>query len=137
MEIPPLVSTQTTASSYLQTYLTLLCKLQSMRKTATSSFHPNSNGGVKRVNHTITQILAMVVNEQQSSMDAHLPHVGFVCNISVSAATGLAPNKVYTKRLPRLPLTVFEHPYARRQASFETSPNMSTWSPTAGGARSP
>ena len=30
---------------------------------ATSSHHPNGNGGVERVNHTMAQVLAMVVNE--------------------------------------------------------------------------
>jgi len=66
-------------------------KLQGIRKTATSSYHPNGNGGVERVNHTMAQMLAMVVNEQQNDWDAHLPHVEFAYNNSVSAATGLAP----------------------------------------------
>ena len=53
-------------------------------------------------------MLAMVVNERQDGWDLHLPHVEFAYNNSVSAATGLAPNKVHMGRLPRLPLTVFD-----------------------------
>ena len=79
-----------------------------VHKVTTSSYHPNCNGGVERVNHTMAQMLAMVVNERQDGWDVHLPHVEFAYNNSVSAATGLAPNEVHMGRLPRLPLTVFD-----------------------------
>ena len=79
-----------------------------MHKLATSSYHRNCNGGVERVNHTVAQMLAMVVNERQDDWDLHLLHVEFAYNNSVSAATGLAPNEVYMNRLPPLPLTVFD-----------------------------
>ena len=79
-----------------------------VRKIATSSYHANGNGGTERVNHTMAQMLSMVVNEQQNDWDIHLPHVSFAYNNSVSAATGLAPNEVHMGRLPRLPLTIFE-----------------------------
>ena len=62
--------------------------------------------------------IATVVSERQDDWDAHLPHVEFAYNNSVSATTGLAPNEMRTYRLPRLPLTVFEHPYARGQQSL-------------------
>ena len=69
---------------------------------------PNGNGGVERVNHTMAQMLAMVVNEQQDDWDLRLPHVEFAYNNSISVATGLAPNEGHIGRLPRLPLTFFE-----------------------------
>ena len=77
-------------------------------KLATSSYHPNCNEGVDRVNHTIAQMLAKVVNERQDDWDLRLPHVEFACNNSVSVATGLVPNEVCMGKLPRLPLTVFD-----------------------------
>ena len=92
--------------------------LHGMHKIATSSYHPDGNGGVERINHTMSQMLAMVVNERQDDWDAHLPHVEFAYSNSVSAAAGLAPNEVHMNRLPRLPLTVFEHPYARGHQSL-------------------
>ena len=70
------------------------------------------------MNHTMAQMLAMVVNERQDDWDAHWPHVEFAYNNSVSTATGLAPNEVHMNRLNRLPLTVFEHPYARGHQSL-------------------
>ena len=66
----------------------------------------------------MAQMLAMVVNERQDDWDAHLPHVEFAYNNSVSTATGLVPNELQMNRLPRLPLTVFEHPYARGHQSL-------------------
>ena len=81
-------------------------QLLGVHKLATSSYHPNCNEGVERVNHTMTQMLAMVVNERQGDWDLCLPHVEFAYNNSVSAATGLAPNEIRMGRLPRLPLTV-------------------------------
>ena len=70
-------------------------KLLGMRKIGTSSYHSNDNGGVERVNHAMAQMLAMVVNERQDDWDAHLPHVEFAYNNTVSAATGLAPKGVH------------------------------------------
>ena len=69
-------------------------KLLGMRKIATSAYHPNGIVDVERVNDTIAQMLAMVVNERQDNWDVHLPHVEFAYNNYVCAATGLAPNEV-------------------------------------------
>ena len=63
-------------------------QLLGVRKLATSSYHPNGNGGFERVNHTMAQMLAMVVNERQDHWDLRLPHVEFAYNNSVSAARG-------------------------------------------------
>ena len=51
------------------------------------------------MNHTIAQMLAMVVNEIQNNLDEQLPHVEFAYNNLFSAAMGLAPNEVHTGRL--------------------------------------
>ena len=45
-------------------------QLLGVRKLATSSYLPNGNGGVEWVNHTMVQMVAMVVNERQ--MDCNL-----------------------------------------------------------------
>ena len=81
-----------------------------INKITTSAYHPCTNGGVERVNHTMALMLAMSGNEQQTDWDIQLPHVESAYNNSVSAATGLAPNEVHLGRLPRLPLTVFDLP---------------------------
>ena len=53
-------------------------------------------------------MLAIVVNERLDDWDLHMPHVDFAYNTTVSAATGLAPNKFHIGRLPQLSLTVFD-----------------------------
>ena len=83
-------------------------QLLGAHKLATSSYHPNCIEGVERVNHTMAQMLVMVVNERQDDRDLNLPHVEFAYNNFVSAAMGLAPNEVHMGSLPRLPLTVFD-----------------------------
>lgn len=71
-----------------------------MTNTVTSVYHPNSNREVKRVNHTMPQVLMVVVNKRKTDWDAYLPHVEFADNNFVNAATGLAPNEVHGNRRP-------------------------------------
>ena len=47
-------------------------QLLGVRKLATSSYHPNGNGGLGCVNLTMAQMLAMVVNERQDDWDLQL-----------------------------------------------------------------
>ena len=75
-------------------------KLMRIRKIATTAFHPKSNGGVERVNHSLAQMLSLVVSEQQDDWGEWLPYVVQAYNNSVSAATGLAPNKIHLGRMP-------------------------------------
>ena len=83
-------------------------ELVGVRKIATSSYHPSGCGGVEGVNHTMAQLLAMVVTEFQDEWDSQLLHVKFACNNSVGAATDLASNDVHMGKLPRLALTNFD-----------------------------
>ena len=61
----------------------------------------------------------MVCNEHQNDWDVHFPHVEYNYNNSVSAATGLTPNKVHIGRLPRLRLTVFDQSYGGAHQSLD------------------
>ena len=79
-----------------------------VHKLATGSYNPNSNGGVAQVNHTMAQMLSILVNERQDHLDLHLPHVEFAYDNYVTPAAGLAPNEVHMGRLPRLSLTRFQ-----------------------------
>ncbi|CAB1111268.1 unnamed protein product [Ectocarpus sp. CCAP 1310/34] len=85
-------------------------EVMKIKKVTTSSYHPQTNGGTERVNHTMAQMLAVVVNEQQNDWDIHLPHVESAYNNSVNQSTGLAPNEIHIGRIPRLPLSVFDRP---------------------------
>ena len=43
-----------------------VCKVLGIRKLTTSAYHAMGNGGTERVNHTMAQMLSMVVNERQN-----------------------------------------------------------------------
>ena len=47
------------------------------------------------MNHAISQMPVMVVNDRENDWDLHLPYVQHAYNSSVSEATGLGPNEVY------------------------------------------
>ena len=100
--------------------LQFFCKLSQLNtsRVGCGYYHLNWNGCVERVNHTMGQFLAMIVNERQDDWDLHLPHVEFAYNNSVSAATGLAPNEVHMGRLPRILLTVFDRTGVVRHQSL-------------------
>ncbi|CAB1119117.1 unnamed protein product [Ectocarpus sp. CCAP 1310/34] len=83
-------------------------EVMKIKKVTTSSYHPQTNGGMELVNHTMAQMLAVAVNEQQHDWDIHLPRVEFAYNNPVNQSTGLAPNEIHIERIPRLPLSVFD-----------------------------
>lgn len=73
-----------------------------INKVTTSSSHPYTTDKTERVNHTMTQMLAAVVNKRQNDSDIRLPHVELACSDSVNQATGLAPNEIHIGCLCRL-----------------------------------
>ena len=82
-------------------------------KKFTSSMHPQTNGMVERLNHTLCQMLSYLVVDNQTDWDEMLPHAVSAHNNNVSRGTGLAPNQVHIGRYPRLPLTILEGRGAR------------------------
>ena len=56
---------------------TAVYKLLGIHKLTTSVYHPSGNGGVERVNYTMTQMLAILCNEHQNDRDVHLPNVEY------------------------------------------------------------
>ena len=57
-------------------------------------FHPQTDGATEQANHSIGQILRMIINDHQKNWADKYPMVEFVLNSSVSATTGFAPFKV-------------------------------------------
>ena len=78
------------------------------RKIATTALHPKSNGGIERVNHSLAQMLSLVISEQHDDWDEGLPNMVQAYNNSLSAAIGLAPNERHLGCMPRLPTTIIE-----------------------------
>ena len=62
-----------------------------INKVYTSSYHPQSDGFVERVNGIILQSLAMYVSSHQIDWDVFLPAVVYAYNTSISETTGDTP----------------------------------------------
>ena len=77
-------------------------------KKFTSSYHPQTNGMVERLNHTVCQMLSHLIADHQKDWDVMLGHVVSAHNNSVSRGTGLAPNQIHLGRYLRLPMTILE-----------------------------
>lgn len=52
-----------------------VCNLLVMTKIVASSYPPNGNGGVERVNNTTAQMPSMAVNEKQNDLNEQLPRI--------------------------------------------------------------
>ena len=100
-------------SEFVASLSLAIYKLMRFRKKTTLAFHPKSNGGVERVNHSLAQMLSLVISKQQDDWDEWLPHVVQAYNNSVSAATGLAPNEIHLGRMPRLPMAIIDECVAK------------------------
>lgn len=74
----------------------------------TSSYHPQTNGMVEGLNHTICQMLTYFIADDQNICDDMLIHAVAAHNNNVSRGTGLAPNEEHVDRYPRLPITILE-----------------------------
>ena len=64
-----------------------MCLLFKMDKTRTSPYQPESDGKVKRMNHTLQDMLAKYVADHQHNWDEHLSLVMMAYRSSVPAST--------------------------------------------------
>ena len=83
-----------------------LCELLSIRRTQTSAYHPQGNGQVERMNRTLKDMLAKMVNDNQTNWDTELQKAVFAYRISINETTGFTPFLVNFGRSPRLPIDV-------------------------------
>ena len=83
-------------------------QLLGVRKIATSSYHSNGNSGVERVNHTMGQMLAMVVNKLQTTGMDNSPMSTLRTTISLAPPRVWLPTKSIWIGCHASPLTFFE-----------------------------
>ena len=77
-------------------------------KRFTSSAHAHTNGIVRRLNHTLCQMLSHLIADNQTNWDELLLHATAAHTNSVSRGKGSTPNEVHIGRYPRLPMTILE-----------------------------
>ena len=81
----------------------ITAKLLTNHKT-TSSYHPQANGQVERMNHTLATMLSMYVGSDHRDWDEALQYVCFAYNTSKQESTGFSPFYLLYGREPRLPI---------------------------------
>ncbi len=83
-----------------------VCDICGIGKTRSSPRHPQSNGQVERYNRTLATMLAIAVDENQTTWDNHLPFVMMAYRSSCHASTGLSPNQLTFGEENLLPMHV-------------------------------
>jgi len=70
----------------------------------TSSYHPQSNGGVEKFNKTLLEALRSYVDARHSNWEEYLPYIEFAYNSSPNASTGFSPFRLSLGQEARSPL---------------------------------
>ena len=83
-----------------------VCKLLGMKKTRTTSYHPQCDGLVERMNKTLIEALSKYVEGNQTEWDEWLPLVLMGYRTSKHASTGESPHELLFGRRARLPIDV-------------------------------
>jgi transposase InsO family protein len=81
-----------------------LCRLYGCKKTHTTPYHPQGNGGCERMNQTLLSLLGTLEGEQQGHWVDKLPMLVQAYNNSVHSTTGYAPTYLMFGRHVRLPV---------------------------------
>ena len=81
-----------------------VCKLLQVSKTHTTPLHPQSDGMVERMNHTIEAQLAMFVEQDQKDWDQYVPLLMMAYRSAVHDTTKCTPAELMVGRNLRLPI---------------------------------
>ena len=88
-------------------------------KRYTSSFRPQTNGTVERLNHTLLQTLSHLIPDDHRNWDEMLLYGWAAHNNIVSRGTGVAPNEIHISRYTPLPMTILEGRGVRGNQGFK------------------
>ena len=91
-------------SNYESKLFYSMCDILGIKKTRSSVQHPRANGQVERFNHSLKQMLAMFVSENQRDWCEWLPLVMMAYRSTPHSTTKLTPNSLMFGREFRLPV---------------------------------
>ena len=83
-----------------------IMRLMEFDHRTTTPYHPQANGFVERLNHTLADMLSMYINSSPTNWDEILPYVTFAYNSSRQESTGRSPFFLMYGREARLPVDV-------------------------------
>ena len=84
--------------------------LLEINKTRTTSFHPQSNSVIERMNRTLLNMLTKRIDKQQANWSYFLPFVLMAYRSSVHESTGFTPNRLVLGHEVLLPLDLMYPP---------------------------
>ena len=93
-------------ANFVSEVMQSLCAQLGIKRTQTSTYHPEGNGQVERFNRTLEAMLSKVVEEHQKDWDCHLQKVLFAFRTAVHESTGYTPLFVMSGRSPNVPIDV-------------------------------
>lgn len=92
------------AANFKGQVISELCRLMGVKKTFTTSFHPQGNSRCERVNRTILAMLSKYLSENHAEWDVHLPLLMLGYRSQVHKSLGYSPFFLMFGREPRLPV---------------------------------
>ena len=81
-----------------------LCRLMGVRKTFTTSGHPQGNSRCERVNRTVLGMLSKYLSDNHAEWDKHLPLLILAYRSQVHKSLGFSPFFLMFGREPHLPV---------------------------------
>lgn len=81
-----------------------MCKLLGIKKSHTSSYHPQSDGLVERFNRSLLQTLRIVVGDHEEEWDEYIPYVTAAYRHTRHESTGFTPFFLMYGRNVNLPI---------------------------------
>jgi transposase InsO family protein len=100
-----------------------LCEMFEIRKTRTTTMHPQSNGQTERMNRTLLGLLKKMARDDPLDWDNKLPFVMMAYRSTPHSTTDETPNKLMLGREVTTPLTLLAPPppdAKRRKAWIES-----------------
>ena len=79
-----------------------LHRLMGTKLLMSTAFHPQMDGATEQANHSIGQILRMIINDHQKNWADKCPMVEFVLNSSVSPTTRFTPFELNQGYMPQI-----------------------------------
>ncbi|CAB0009032.1 unnamed protein product, partial [Nesidiocoris tenuis] len=91
-----------------------------IKRTRTTSLHPQSNGMVERFNRTLLELLSKIVGQHQEDWDRQVPLALLAYRATEHASTGFSPSMLQYGREMRLPVNLLcgSLPQERKETDY-------------------
>lgn len=83
-----------------------MCKVLQINKTRTTSYHPQPDGMIERLNRTIKDILSKYISVNQTDWDKLIDGIVFAYNSTIHESTGMTPYKMVFSEEMTLPVNL-------------------------------